>query len=83
MRKPIDHPLYILSTTTSFNISKIYGFSITLLQALKEGMMTTRNLCEITGKYPQYVNRYLYNLRNYGLVEKNGSLWKITELGLA
>jgi len=83
LRKPIDHALYILSTTTSFNISKIRGFSITLLQALKEGMMTANNLCEITGKYPQYVNRYLYNLRNYGMVKKNGSFWEITELGLA
>ena len=73
----------ILSTTTSFTISKVRGFSITLLSVLKEGMMSTNNLCEITGKYPQYVNRYLYNLRNYGMVEKNGSLWKITELGLA
>jgi len=38
---------------------------------------------DLTTKYAQYINRYLYNMRNYGLVEKNGSFWKLTDLGLS
>ena len=41
------------------------------------------DLIDLTGKYRGYVSRYLYNMRNYGLVEKNGSFWKLTDSGLS
>jgi ribosome-binding ATPase YchF (GTP1/OBG family) len=38
-------------------------------------------LVEITGKTHWYVWRYLKNMQNYGLVEKNGVFWNLTILG--
>jgi len=74
-----DDPL--LSTTTA--ITKIRGFSIELLYLLRERPMTTPEMTELTGKSVRYVSRYLYNMRKYGLLEKNGYFWKITELGVS
>ncbi len=44
--------------------------------------MTSSEIVELTGKYRQYVNKYLYRLRKYGLVERKSSFWKITGEGL-
>jgi len=71
--------LSILSTTST--LSRIDGFSITLLFLLKDGYLRTKDICEKLGKYRQYVNRYLYNLQNYGLVEKIDGFWILTEEG--
>ena len=69
----------LLSTTST--LSRIRGFSIILLFCLKDGCLRTRDICEKLDKYPQYVNRYLYNLQNYGLVEKVEDFWILTEEG--
>ena len=39
------------------------------------------DLIELTGKYHQYINRYLKNMQNYGLVEKKGAFWRLTDDG--
>ena len=36
---------------------------------------------ELTGKSRQYVYKYLKNMRNYGLIRKNGVFWELTVLG--
>ena len=69
----------LLSTTST--VSRIRGFSIILLFCLKDGCLRTRDICEKLDKYLQYVNRYLYNLQNYGLVEKVEDFWILTEEG--
>jgi len=70
----------LLSTTTP----TIYrGFALELLNILKEGSYDVSDLREITGKYRQYLNWYLYRLRNAGYVTKNGQFWKITEEGIS
>ena len=70
----------ISSSTTTF--SKVRGYSIDILYLLKEGMLTSSDIAELTGKYAQFINVYLNRLRKYGMVEKQGSFWKITEEGL-
>ena len=67
--------------TATATLSKIRGFTINLLYLLKKRELTTSDLVELTGKYSQYINRYLYNAQKYGLVEKNGDFWKLTPLG--
>jgi len=80
MKKQIENSPYILLSSC---LSRIRGFTIDILYHLKDRMMTASELVELTGKYRQYVNRYLYNMRNYGLVEKKGVFWKITDLGVS
>ena len=82
MEKTIENPP-IITSTTSTTVSKIRGFTIDLLYHLKNRMLTSSDLAELTGKYGGYVRRYLYNMQKYGLVEKNGSFWKITSQGLS
>jgi len=48
---------------------------------MKNRYLTTSEICEITGKKGNYVRPYLYNMRKYGLAEKEGSFWKLTDLG--
>jgi len=76
----VDYDL-LRSTTTTY--SKIRGFTIDLLSHLRNRELRTADLVDLTAKYSQYINRYLYNMRNYGLVEKNGFFWKLTDLGLS
>jgi len=71
---------FSLSTTTT-SFSKIRGFSIDLLFLLKGRGLRTIEVVGETGKYHHYVSRYLYNLRNYGLVSKEGSFWNLTSEG--
>jgi len=71
-----------LSLATTTTLSRIRGFTVTLLFHLKDKLLTASDLTELTGKYAQYVYTYLYRMRNYGLVEKKDSLWKITDLGV-
>jgi len=68
-----------ISTTTS--LGRVRGFTIDLLYHLKDGPKRCCDLVEITGKYHRYVWRYLKNMQNYGLVEKQGLLWELTVLG--
>ena len=69
----------LLSSTTS--LAKVRGFTIQLLFIMKNRYLTTSEICEITGKKGNYVRPYLYNMRKYGLAEKEGSFWKLTDLG--
>ena len=71
----------LLSTTTTPTIYR--GFALELLNILKDGSYDVSDLREITGKYRQYLNQYLYRLRNAGYVTKNGQFWKITEEGIS
>ena len=68
-----------LSTTTS--LSRIRGFSIIILECLKGGYLRSSEIYEITGKPCSYVNRYLYNLRKYGLIERIEDFWILTQKG--
>jgi len=68
-----------VSTTTS--LGRVRGFTIDLLFLLKDGPKRLRDLAEITEKTRPYVYTYLRNIRNYGLTEKKGFLWKLTLLG--
>ena len=71
--------LSILSTTST--LSRIRGFSLTILFCLKDGHLRSSEIYEITGKPCSYVNRYLYNLRKYGLIERVEDFWILTEKG--
>jgi len=80
MEKQIeDPPTY--TTTTFAAVSKIRGFTVTLLYALESKCLRTYEVAEITGKTNAYVGRYLQNMRNYGLVEKRGFFWELTPFG--
>ena len=68
-----------LSTTST--LSRIRGFSIIILECLKDGYLRSSEICEITNKPISYVCRYLYNLQNYGLIEKVEDFWILTEEG--
>jgi len=70
-----------ISTTTSF--SKVRGFTVDLLFHLKNRELRVIDLVELTGKSSQYVRRYLINMWKYGLTEKNGSFWKLSEDGVS
>ena len=74
-----DPPTY--TTTTFAAVSKIRGFTVTLLYALESKCLRTYEVAEITGKTNAYVGRYLQNMRNYGLVEKRGFFWELTPFG--
>ena len=72
-----------LSTTTSSQaLCRVRGFTVDLLIALKQGPLRTSELCQKTGKYHQFVNRYLLNMRTYGVIEKITSFWRLTDLGI-
>jgi len=79
-KQQFENSLNIISSTTTF--SKVRGYSIDILYLLKEGMLTSSDIAELTGKYAQFINVYLNRLRKYGMAEKQGSFWKITEEGL-
>jgi len=74
--------LALLSTTTT-DWLRVRGFSIELLHHLRDKQLLLCELCELTGKDPNTVNRYLYNLRKYGYVQKDDHYYKITEVGVA
>ena len=74
-----DLPTY--TTTTFTAVSKIRGFTVTLLYTLEGKNLTRGEVAEITGKPGNYVGSYLSNMRRYGLVDKRGSLWKLTPFG--
>jgi len=73
-------PDLLLATTTT--LSRIRGFTVTVLLHLKDRLLTVSDLVELTGKYYEYVYMYLIRMRNYGLAEKKDSYWKITPLGV-
>ena len=80
MEKRIEDPPTI-STTTFAAVSKIRGFTVTLLYALESKCMRTSEVAETTGKPRPYVGSYLCRLQNYGLVEKKGFFWELTPFG--
>ena len=69
----------LLSTTST--VSRIRGFTIELLFLLKDECLTSTDISQRTGKSGNYVRSYLYNMRKYGLVDKELCFWKITILG--
>ena len=69
----------LLSTTST--VSRIRGFTIELLFLLKDECLTSTEISQRTGKSGNYVRCYLYNMRKYGLVDKELCFWKITILG--
>jgi len=71
----------VSTTTASQALARVRGFTEDLLHALKQGGLRTRDVCERTRKPSNYVSRYLWNMRNYGLVMKNASFWNLTVLG--
>lgn len=71
----------LLYTTTT--LSKVRGFSFELLLHLRKRMLDIYDLMELTGKYSEYIITYLKRLQKYGMVEKQGYFWKITEFGEA
>ena len=81
MEKQIEDPPTISTTTTFATVSKIRGFTVTLLYALEGKRLRTFEVAEITGKTGAYVGSYLCNMRKYGLVEKRGFFWELTPFG--
>jgi len=77
-----DECLALLSTTTT-DWLRVRGFSIELLHHLRDKQLLLCELCDLTGKDSNTVNRYLYNLRKYGYVQKDRHFYKITEIGVA
>jgi len=75
---------YTTTTTTSIftSLSRIRGFTIDLLYLLRNKCLRSVEIAEITGKPANYVRSYLYNMRSYGLTEKRGDLWILTEYGV-
>jgi len=73
----------IEAVSTSTTVSKVRGFTVELLFLLKDQALRTVDLTELTGKTSQYVFRYLYNMRKYGLVERNSPFWKLTSEGVS
>jgi len=69
----------LLSTTST--LSRIRGFTLELLFLLKDECLTSTEISQKTGKSGNYVRCYLYNMRKYGLVDKELCFWKITILG--
>jgi len=74
----IDYEL--LSTTTS--LGRVRGFTLELLKHLENEPKRCHELAKITHKSRWYVWTYLRNMRIYGLVEKNGVFWKLSDLGV-
>ena len=73
----------LYTTTTLSTFGRVRGFTVDLLFSLKNHELRTIDIVESSGKYRQYVNEYLYRMRKYGLVQKEGSYWKITENGVS
>lgn len=80
--KPINK-LSTISTTTTVSLEKIRGFTLDLVFLLANQELRTVDLVDLTGKYAQYINKYLYRMRKYGLAVKKGSYWNLTPLGLS
>ncbi|MDH5439959.1 MAG: hypothetical protein OEZ48_00310 [Candidatus Bathyarchaeota archaeon] len=76
----MTHYSAIATTTT---LAKVRGFTIHLLFHIRNRELRVSDLVDLTGKYPRYISRYLYNMRNYGLVQRNGPYWKLSEEGLS
>jgi predicted DNA-binding ArsR family transcriptional regulator len=65
---------------TTTTLTKIRGFSVKILKALKEGPKTAPQLSLELCARGEYLRPYLHNLRKYGLVEKNGTFWQTWEI---
>jgi len=77
MQKSVNQTSTI--STTSF--CRVRGFSETVMNLLDGSQLTSRQVCDATLKEGNYVRRYLYNLKNYGLIEKNEDLWSLSDKG--
>jgi len=67
------------------NLSKVRGHSIEILRILEYASVSLRtvDIAEIMGKSANYVRRYLYSLRDYGLIERcGGAFWALTSDGI-
>ena len=59
------------------NPVKITGFSVVILELLNDcGALINNDIAQRLNKNPKYVLRYLYNLRDYGLIARNNENWK-------
>ncbi|MEM2440529.1 MAG: hypothetical protein QW493_04870 [Candidatus Bathyarchaeia archaeon] len=81
-QNPFQDQLSLSSSTTS-TLGRVRGFTITLLYLLYEEQQRGCELAEKTGKKQDYVRPYLKRMQNYGLVEKNGAFWHITDFGVS
>ena len=79
--KQLDRNKSVTIATTT--LSRIRGFTVELLFHFRNRELRVADLIDLTGKYRQYINVYLHRMRNYGLVERNGSSCKLTEIGLS
>ncbi|RJS84094.1 hypothetical protein CW702_02935 [Candidatus Bathyarchaeota archaeon] len=69
------------STTTS--LGKVRGFSVHILNLLNRSMLLASEIAEILDKENRYVWAYLTRLKSYGLIERRGQFWYLTDLGEA
>jgi len=66
-----------MSNSITTTLTKIRGFSLDILKALKKGPKSSSELCLELGVKGNYIRSYLHNLKKYGLVTKNEIFWKI------
>jgi len=71
----------ILLSSTTTSLGRVRGFTVELLFHLKDGSLRLSDLNELTGKQARYIQVYLFNMRNYGLVDKKDAFWELTDLG--
>jgi predicted transcriptional regulator len=57
--------------------SKVRGFSLEIIEILKERPMTITEVKHKTNKNWGYLAKYLYRLKSYGLIEKNNEYWSV------
>jgi DNA-binding MarR family transcriptional regulator len=69
--------------TTSFNPSKLSELSLNIIAFIYEnGGATTTEISNMFQKPRDYIKRYVYNLRNYGLISKILHTWTLTSEGM-
>lgn len=78
IRERIPRILALLSTTT---LPHTDSFTAEVLFILKDNALRTCDVARITEKPNAYVDSYLRRTRNYGLVAKEGSFWRLTVIG--
>jgi len=70
-------------STTSFNPSKLSDTSLNIISFIYEhGGATLTEIVNGMNKPKDYVKRYVYNLRNYGLISKIVHQWTLTQEGM-
>ncbi len=81
---PLVYQYESVSTTTTIDLrqsnrqwNKIRGISVEILELLNDcGGLSTIEIAHRLDKKQSYLRRYIYNLRNYGLIRLNQENWK-------